>query len=610
MESPAISKPSKDKTLAFVTYLLLSLMPEPIAPSPSPHIVGTSNWTLTVAGTDVTLSASSKTGHNNIGCPSEMKVDLRTLFQAVGNPVRGVAADWYACPGKPAYQRCSRSTAAQYYCDSWGCETSSWGSLAAKWNTPRGRDPLLITYWDSEPYPHGPYIKLTFTECSDIPPAVAGSWGIRHYDPTGPDLGAIITLSYKFTPSAPSQSVGPNKALKDQQPPARQATPAPPVSNSTRNLNLTSPPPQIPGSGNRLFDLVQGAYLALNLTYPNKTKECWLCLQSSPPYYEGIAISGNYSNHTSPPTQCSNIPQHKLTLSEVSGAGLCLGTIPPSHKPLCNTTLNLPPGKYYLVPLNDNYWACSTGLTPCVSSSILNVTSDFCVLVELWPKIGYHDPEYIYHHFEQRPRMKREPVSLTLAILLGGLTAGGITAGIGTGATALAATQQFRHLQKAMHTDIKALEEAVSALEKSLTSLSEVVLQNRRGLDILFLQEGGLCAALREECCFYADHTGLVRDSMAKLRERLNQRQQLFESELGWFEEMFNTSPWLTTLISSIVGPLLLLLLVLILGPCILNRLVQFIKSRLSVIQTMVLTHQYHQLQQIDPETTRTESAE
>lgn len=173
----------------------------------------------------------------------------------------------------------------------------------------------------------------------------------------------------------------------------------------------------------------------------------------------------------------------------------------------------------------------------------LSQTSKFCVLIKLWPKVTYHEPKFIYQHFEGLIRNRREPVSLTLALLLGGVTMGGIAAGIGTGTTALIQASQFRELQQAMHADLQALEESVSALEKSLTSLSEVVLQNRRGLDVLFLQEGGLCAALREECCFYADHTGLVRDNMAKLRERLKQRQKLFESEQSWFEGWFNKSP-------------------------------------------------------------------
>lgn len=50
------------------------------------------------------------------------------------------------------------------------------------------------------------------------------------------------------------------------------------------------------------------------------------------------------------------------------------------------------------------------------------------------------------------------------------------------------------------------------------------------------------------------------------------------------------------------MGPLIILLLILLLGPCILNRLVQFVKDRISVVQALVLTQQYHQLKSMDPE--------
>ena len=84
---------------------------------------------------------------------------------------------------------------------------------------------------------------------------------------------------------------------------------------------------------------------------------------------------------------------------------------------------------------------------------------------------------------------------------------------------------------------------------------------------------------------------------MSKLRERLDKRQRDREVHQGWFENWFSRSPWMTTLISSLMGPFLILLLLLIIGQCILNELITFIRERLSAVQILMLHHQYSTLQ-------------
>lgn len=128
---------------------------------------------------------------------------------------------------------------------------------------------------------------------------------------------------------------------------------------------VPSPITRHPSTGNRMFNLILGAYQTLNQSSPNDTESCWLCLMASPPYCEGIALIGSYSNSSSH-GECAWQDQGKLTITEVFGLGLCLGKIPPSHQYLCNQTSLSPTTtqNYYLDPPNGTWWACNIGLTP------------------------------------------------------------------------------------------------------------------------------------------------------------------------------------------------------------------------------------------------------
>ncbi|NXE58584.1 ENV1 protein, partial [Calcarius ornatus] len=230
---------------------------------------------------------------------------------------------------------------------------------------------------------------------------------------------------------------------------------------------------------------------------------------------------------------------------------------------VCREFVKLKGGKFqWVIPAALGMWVCQrSGVSPCVLLDKFDHSTDFYVQVLIVPRVLYRQEEEVYCLFEEPDQLyKREVITgITIAMFVGlGAT------GSATGISALATQHQgLAQLQMTVDKDLQRIEKSISSLEKSLSSLSEVVLQNRRGLDLLFMQQGGLCAALKEECCFYADHTG-VRDSMAELR---NLRKMDREAQQGWFESWFNQSPWLTTLISTLIGPLTIILLTLIFGP-------------------------------------------
>ena len=362
--------------------------------------------------------------------------------------------------------------------------------------------------------------------------------------------------------------------------------------SSTSNLETLDP----------LWDLAKAAFKALNHSNPRATQSCWLCYTLYPPFYEaiGLEVSCNLSTSSGPP-QC-HWRKHRvgLTMKEVWGRELCLGKVPLEKTPLCAQTVNLTELDQikWIVPEAGGWWECShTRLSPCLYALVFNPNREFCVLVTVMPKILYHPEEAMYDYWAKetidqlgKNRVKREPITTIMLANMFGLR----IARAGTRITSLTMQNQgFTSLRAAIDKDITRTEQSISHLEESLTSLSEMVLQNRRGLDLISLHQGGLCATLGEECCFYADHTGVERKSMAKVRKRLAQQKREQEAQQGWFESWFHQSPWLTTLISTLLGPLIILLLILTFGPCILNKLITFVKEQISTVQVMALRQQY-----------------
>uniref|UniRef100_A0A8U8B2T2 Uncharacterized protein n=1 Tax=Geospiza parvula TaxID=87175 RepID=A0A8U8B2T2_GEOPR len=392
----------------------------------------------------------------------------------------------------------------------------------------------------------------------------------------------------RLQPSAP-RAVGPNKVIRSTQKGRNmtypKALPTKVTDVPTGGMETFQIGRSTGSESDPILSMLEATFLSLNESNPNLTNSCWLCYDVKPPFYEGVALDIPFSYSTAKaPHQCRwDTPRKGITLSQVTGRGRCFGnaTLAKRKGDVCTEVVQ--PDKKnnkWAVPSASGMWVCQrSGVSPCVFLAKFSTSNDFCVQVLIVPRVLYHSDEEVYHLFEEPSRLhKREILTgITIAMLLG-LGA----AGTATGISALATQHQgLSQLQMTIDEDLQRIEKSISFLEKSVSSLSEVVLQNRRGLDLLLMQQGGLCAALKEECCFYVDHTGVVRDSMAELRNRLAQRQREREAQQGWFESWFNQSPWLTTLISTLAGPLAMLLLGITFGPCLLNKLVSFVRARL-----------------------------
>lgn len=153
----------------------------------------------------------------------------------------------------------------------------------------------------------------------------------------------------------------------------------------------------------------------------------------------------------------------------------------------------------------------------------------------------------------------------------------------------------YQQLSLQLIDDVTTLSDTINDLQDQVDSLAEVVLQNRRGLDLLTAEKGGVCLALQERCCFYANKSGIVRDKVKRLQEDLLQRKKQL------LENPFLTSfHGLLPILLPILGPLLGLLLLVSLGPWAFNKLTSFIKQQIDNILAKPIHIHYQRLAAIN----------
>ena len=515
---------------------------------------------------------------------------------------------FYMCPASnPGKSYCNYP--GEYFCKYWGCETiaSDWGTkgdpfLRVKFGPAGCTKPRRGPSGETISVGTCSFVYINVSQPEKANWLVGKTWGIRLREP-GRDRGNMIQIKKESIPHDP-EPVGPNPVIGDRSKGIITSLLIP-GRNKTENKSETqdwSERSQSISEYNTLWKVMQATFKVLNDTYPNLTKECWLCYMVKPLFYEAIGSTAEHRwvNGTNPRECLWKKGQDStpgISLAQVRGKGRCVGNIPRNKDYLCQMKISISDPKQpaqWLLPAINTKWICNTlGVTPCLAINSFNSTSEYCIQVLILPRIAYHSKYYVHenHIIPKHHLTKREPfTALTVAILLG-------SAGLGTGIASLINQQQgMGDLRAYVDEDLQRIDQAIDGLVKSVRSLSEVVLQNRRGLDLLFLQQGGLCVALREECCTYVDHTGVTVDAMAELKKQIKQRKRIQEAQKSWYESWFNRSPWFTTLLSTLAGPLILLVLTLTFGPCIFNKLINIVKGRLEATHLMLVRAKYDPL--------------
>ena len=112
-----------------------------------------------------------------------------------------------------------------------------------------------------------------------------------------------------------------------------------------------------------------------------------------------------------------------------------------------------------------------------------------------------------------------------------------------------------------------------SELSDMLVSMRAIVMQSRVALDMLLVEQGGVCGMIEAECCIWipdpADITNRAVTRMKKVAEALTSERVEREEGYAWWRSIFHGwGGWLLRL----VGSALLIIVVLIFGVLLIKK--------------------------------------
>ena len=138
----------------------------------------------------------------------------------------------------------------------------------------------------------------------------------------------------------------------------------------------------------------------------------------------------------------------------------------------------------------------------------------------------------------------------------------------------------YYKLSQELNEDMEYVVESFVSIQRQINSLASVALQNRRALDLLTAEKGGTCLFLGEKCCYFVNETGIVQGRVKELRDRIERHMKELQNlyiPQNLFQQIL---PWLL----PFLGPLVLIILFLLFGPCLFNLFQRFLQEWIRAI--------------------------